>query len=267
MNYHFFDYKYNISGFESDLFSTSHLAFIILVYVLGVALSIILRNVNRKNIDIFLKIFAVIAVVFEITKILWESYYDITTGRGFNYYGILPIYTCSLFIYTMVFAAFGKGKVKEIALSFLTTISLLFGAIGVVYCNGLNWYPFWTFGAFYSLFFHSSMFIVGVYLWISGYKKPTWDTVWQSFIPIVLLALVAIPVNYSIGSDYMLLYSGGGVPLYEDLASSLAASGWRPLYTVIMLLTHLPLSAMIVGIAKLIYFVFESKKPKEQILS
>ena len=265
LNYHFFDYKYNISGFESDLFSTSHLVFIVLVYVLGVVLSIVLRNAKRRNIDIFLKVFAVIAVVFEITKILWESYYDITTDRGFNYSGIIPIYTCSLFIYTMIFAAFGKGKVKEIALSFLTTISLLFGAIGVVYCNGLNWYPFWTFGAFYSLFFHSSMFVVGIYLWISGYKKPTWDTVWQSFIPIVLLALVAIPVNYSIGSDYMLLYSGGGVPLYEDLASALAASGWRPVYTIIMLLTHLPLSAMIVGIVKLIYFIFAAKKPKEQI--
>lgn len=262
MNYHFFDYKYNISGFDSDLFSLSHIIFIVLVYILAFVVSFLLRKAKRENIDLFLKILSVVAVVFEVTKISWESYFDITTGRGFNYFGILPIYTCSLFIYTLLFAAWGRGKVKEVALSFLSTISLLYGAIGVIYCNGLNWYPFWTFGAFYSLFFHSSMFVTGVYLWISGYKKPSWNDVWMSFIPVLLLSLVAIPVNYAIGSDYMLIYEGGGVPLYQDLSASLAAAGWRPIYTAIMMLTHLPLAALIVGIVKLIYLVFGKKEPK-----
>ena len=248
VDYGFFDYKYNIAGHESDLFSAPHIVFIVLVYLLTFAVSYFLRNTKREKITVFLRVFSVVMVLWETTKVTWESYYDITTGQGFNFEGLLPVYTCSLFIYTLLFAAWGKGKAKEAALSFLTTISLLFGAIGVVYCNGLNFYPFWTFGAFYSLFFHTSMFSVGVFLLMSGYKKLNFRDVFSSFIPVLLLAVVAIPINYTYGADYMLLYSGSGVPLYQDLAAKLAEAGVRYIYTYIMLLTHLPLSALVVGI-------------------
>ena len=42
--YSFFDYKYNIEGFDSDLFSPMHIVYIIVVYVLGFALSFLFRN-------------------------------------------------------------------------------------------------------------------------------------------------------------------------------------------------------------------------------
>lgn len=252
MNYGFFDYKYNIPGFDSDLFSTPHIVYIILVYVGAFAVSYLLRGAARKRITIFLRVFSVIVALLEIAKISWESYYDITTGRGFNYVGLLPLYTCSLFIYTLIAAAWGRGRAREFSLSFITTIGLLYGAIGVVYCNGLNYYPFWTFGAFYSLFFHSSMFALGVFLLVTGYKRLDFKDVNRSFIPVLLLAVAAVPVDYALGADYMLLYSGSGLPLYEPLAALLAAQSLRPVYTLIMLLTHLPLAALIVGIYKLV---------------
>lgn len=252
MGYGFFDYKYNIPDFGSDLFCGAHITYIVLVYVMGVLVSYLLRKTRHERISVLLKALSIVMVLLEVCKISWESYYDITTGRGFNYFGLLPVYTCSLFMYTLLVAAWGRGKAREASLSFITTIGLLYGAIGVVYCNGLNFYPFWTFGAFYSLMFHSVMFLTGVFLLMTGYKELQWRDVPLSFIPIALLALVAIPINYAIGSDYMLIYSGGGVPLYEDLAASLAERGLRPVYTLIMLATHLPLAAVVVGVYKLI---------------
>ncbi len=252
MNYRFFEYKYNISGFESDLFSTPHLIYIGMVFVLGFLASWLLRKTSHRKIDVLLKVLFVFSAVLEITKISWESYYDITTGRGFNSFGLLPIYTCSLYIYTLGFAAFGKGRVKRYALSFLTTIGLLYGGIGVIYCNGLNFYPFWTFGAFYSLYFHSAMFVTGVFLLMTRYYRLNWGDALRTMVPILLLCLVAIPVNLYLGSDYMLIYSGGGVPFYEDLASKLAAKGLRFLYTIIMILTHIPLAALVIAVYKLI---------------
>lgn len=250
--YKFFDYKYNIPGFDSDLFCTAHIVYIVLVYLGGFALSYAFRRTKHSRITNWLKVLFIIAACLEIVKISWESYYDITTGRGFNFGGILPLYTCSLFIYTLPFAAWGRGKVRRAAFAFLTTISLLFGAIGVVYCNGLNYYPFWTFGAFYSLFFHSAMFITGVFLLMTGRFSLEWKDALYALIPILLLSVVSIPVDYALGTDYMLVYSGGGVPLYEDLASFLASHGLRPVYTLIMLLTHIPLAAAVIGVYKLI---------------
>ena len=133
--------------------------------------------------------------------------------------------------------------------------NLLFGAIGVVYCNGLNFYPFWTFGAFYSLFFHTAMFATGVFLLSTGYYTLEWRDALRPMVPILLLALVAIPINHVLGpsgADYMLIYSGSGVPLYEPLAAWLAERGLRFVYTGIMLLTHIPLALLVIAVYQLI---------------
>ena len=251
VSYGFFDYKHNIENFSSDLFSTPHIVYIVLVWVLGIFLCRLLRKTDHKKITTLLKVLFVVSLALEICKISWESYYDITTGRGFNTGGILPIYTCSLYIFTLPFAAWGKGKVKRAALAFLTTIGLLYGGIGVIYCNGLNFYPFWTFGAFYSLYFHSAMFVTGVFLLMTGYHKLEWKDALWCMIPILLLCLVAIPVNHYLGSDYMLIYSGSGVPLYEDIAARLAERGLRFVYTILMILTHIPLACLVIGVYKL----------------
>ncbi len=266
MHYHFFDYKHNIIGFQSDLFSVPHLVYIGLIFMLSLMAVRLFKNAGRQGIGKWLKIQAVITPVLELIKISWESYYDITTGRGFNAEGLLPFYTCSLLIYMLPLAAWGKGLVRDCALAFLTTIGMLFGAIGMIYCNGLNFYPFWTFGAFYSLYFHTSMFLTGVILLTSGTVRPEWKNVRLSFVPIVLLALIAVPADYLTGADYMLMYSGSGVPLYEDLAARLADKGLRPVYTLIMLLTHLPLSALVVFICRAAgrLPVF-SRNPKTQV--
>ena len=260
MNYGFFDYKYNIQGFSSDLFSTAHIIYIFAVIVFSIAFGIIARRTSHKKIDVFIKVLSIVTLVLEITKITWESYYDITTGRGFNYFGLLPLYTCSLFIYTLLIAAWGKGKVKDASLSFLTTICMMSGAIGVVYCNGLNYYPFWTFGAFYSLFFHSSMFFTGFFLIATGYKKLDWKDVYIGWFPMVALAIVAIPVNYIIKSDYMQVYEGSGVPLKSDLSKILAGVGLRFVFSILMLASYMLLSVIVIGVYKIICAVINKKQ-------
>ncbi len=264
MNYGFFDYKYNIQNFSSDLFSVPHIIFIILAFVLVPTISILIRKTDHKKIDRFLKVYSIVILCLEIVKISWETYYDITTGRGFNMDGIFPAYTCSLFIYSMLFAGWWKkGKPKEYCLSFITTIGLLSGAIGIVQCNGLNWYPFWTFGAFYSMFFHLSMFAVGMFLLISGYKKLDWIDMIRGWIPMVILSLIATPLNYEYGADYMQIYEGSGVPLLSTLASVLAAHKLRFLFTQIMLLTYIPLAGVVVCISKLVYFIIDKVKGRK----
>ncbi|MBE6529340.1 MAG: hypothetical protein E7680_01905 [Ruminococcaceae bacterium] len=263
MGYGFFDYKYHIPDeYKTGMFTTAHIGMIVLVYLLAIFLPILLRNVQRRKITIFLRVLSIAMVVLEVTKITWESYFDITTGQGFNFGGILPLYTCSLFIYTLLFAAWTKGRVQKVALSFITTIGLLFGAIGVVYCNGLNWYPLFSFGGLYSFLFHSTMFVTGMLLLITQYHEPEWkDSLWI-MIPVLLLSVFAIPANYRWSADYMLLYSGSGVPIYEEIAAAAAEKGLRFLYTLLMLITHIPLACLVIGVAK--FVKWSAKKIKKK---
>ena len=260
MNYNFFDYKYNIKGFSSDLFSLPHIIYIIVMTIFAFAFAIAIRKTSHKKIDLFIKIMSIVMVLLETIKISWESYYDITTGHGFNWIGLLPLYTCSLFIYTMLLGGWAKGKVREASLSYVATISMLSGFIGMIYCNGLNYYPFWTFGAFYSLFFHFFMFFTGLIVLFTQYKRLSWKDVVVGWIPMLFLAVVAIPVNYALGADYMLIYSAGGVPLMQDLAKVLAEAGLRWLFTAIMLPSYMVMSALVIAITKLVGKISSSRK-------
>jgi len=263
MGYHFFDYKYNIPNFSSDLFSTWHIIYIILAYLSCILLCIFLPKKKKHNIDLFLKIIGIATLIAEISKVSFESYYDITTGQGFNYGGILPVYTCSLFIYCSILAGFTKGKIKDICISHLSTVGMISGAIGVVYCNGLNFYPFWTFGAFYSLFFHYSMMLTGIVLLASKYKKLEWIDAIYSWIPMVILSVVAIPLNIKFNADYMLLHDASGVPLMHDLALWLIDKKLGFIFTIIMLLTYIPLGWLVIGIYKIIVRLFRKKVVNE----
>ncbi len=262
LSYYFFDYKYNIDNFTSDLFSIPHIIFIILSLILVPTICILLRKTDHNKILIFLKIFSIVMVVLELTKIFWESYWDISTGRGFNYGGILPLYTCSLFIYCLLFSAWGKGKPKDFSLTYIGTISMLSGLIGLIQCNGLNWYPFWTFGAFYSMFFHLSMFAVGTFILVTGYKKLEWKDIIFGWIPMLFLALAALPANYEYGADYMQIYEGSGIPLFSTLSDKLASVNLRWIFSLIMLAAYMILSGVVVCIYKLIQYLINKKQFK-----
>ena len=199
-------------------------------------------------------------MVLETFKITWESYYDISTGRGFNTIGIIPIYTCSLLIYCLLVAAWGKGKFKDTALSWLATIGLVSGGIGVVMTNGLNYYPFWTFGGWYSMLFHYSLLLVGVLVLTTRYKILSWKDIYISEIPMLLLSIIASPINYYYGADYMQLNEGSGIPLFSTLAEKLHALNMRPLFTIIMLASYMIVSAIVVSFAKLIDFLCKKRE-------
>ena len=262
--YRFFDYKGNIPNFSSDLFSLNHIIYIILVLLIAPIVCILLRNVSHKKLDIYFKVLSIFMIVFEITKITWESYYDIKTGQGFNYGGLLPLYTCSLFIYTLFCASWFKGKVRDYSLSFITTIGMASGIIGVIYCNGLNYYPFWTFGAFYSLIFHSTMFITGLLMLITRYKKLQTEDIFYGWIPIVILSVISIPVNYAFHSDYMQIHEGSSVPLLENLGKVMISNNLRPIFIMIMISSYLILSSVVTGIYLIIQRLINNKN-KEQI--
>jgi len=264
MDYCFFSYKYNISGFESALFSTPHFVYICLAFLSVILLGYFLRKVDHKKFRIFMLVVAIVLLVLEIVKVSWESYYDITTGRGFNAMGILPIYTCSLLTYTSFVAVFAKGKTREAALAWIGTIGLICGCIGVIYTNALNWYPFWTFGAFHSLTYHYMLLLMGVLVLSTGCIKLEWRHVFLSWIPILLLSIIASPVNYCYGGDYMSTYSGDGVPLMHDLANTLAGYNLRPIYTFIMIAAYLLISLIVVSVYKLIVFIYRKIKQNKQ---
>lgn len=258
----FFTYKDFLEGYHGqDYMGVGQFVFLIAATLAIILVSIFLRKISHKKIDVFLKVLAVAIPLLEITKIAMESYFDIKGGHGFNFSGLLPLYTCSLFIYTLPVAAFGKGKPREYCLSFLTTIGIFAGLTNFVMAPILNTYPFFNFHTFVSLNFHFWMVFTGIFLISTKYHVPNWSDIFKGMVPLVILSIVAIPVNYALsahygwGVDYMLYYSGNGAPLLPDLANALAQAGLRPVFTLIVFIMYVVITAIIVSIVRLICFI------------
>lgn len=265
--YGFFDYKYDLIGFESDIYSLSHIIFLILAFVSLGFVAYFVRGAKKKNVEVFIRVLAIFVTVLEVAKLSWESYFDVTRGQGINFFGIAPIYTCSLLIYCSLIAGFAKGKAKDICLSWLCTIGMMTGLITLFYPTGLNWYPVLTFGGMHTLLFHYGLVLCAVVCIASGYKKLQWKDILISMIPMLALAILVIPVNYAIKSDYMQVYEAAGVPVLHDFATMLASHGLRWLFTIIMLSSYMVLSSIVVAPYQLVTLLkAKTKKEKEVVV-
>lgn len=247
---------------KSELFSTTHLVFIVLSILLIVFLLYLFRNVKEKGMNKYLKFMTFFIAALETTKIIWESSNDISSGNGFNYGGLLPLYLCSMFIYTLPFASFGKGKVQRVALGFLASLGIVGGFSNLVYTQMLNYYPFFHFSTFVSIIFHFLMAFTGLFIVVTKYLKFEKEDYYLAFIPTLLFSFIVIPVAYLLQSkgiynDYMLLLHGNGIPLIGNLGDILNKNHLQWLFTIIMLFVLFGVTAFMVflmsKLQKLIY--------------
>ena len=265
----FFEYKDNLVGYNGqDYMSIGQFVFLFIAILAITLLSVFLRKIEHKKIDKLLKILAIIIPLLEVTKIFVESYFDIKYHGSFNFSGLLPLYTCSLFIYTLPLAAFMKGKVRECCLAFLTTISIFAGLTNFVMAAILLSYPFFNFHTFVSLNFHFWMVFIGVFLISTKYYIPKWKDIIKGFIPVACFSVIVIPLDYIFKWDYMMYRDDWGCPDFvRNLARSLGEKDLLFIYTIIVFLAYLLIGTVVVCLIRLICYikkVLQSKKIKKE---
>lgn len=195
------------------------------------------------------KVFAILwafLVFFEITKIVWES----VSGKvvSVELGGILPLYPCSIFMYAMPFAIWGRGATREAACGYVCTLGLLGGLINFVYpANVLSNYSCISFAGLHSLTYHSAMVFYAITMLLSGYHSYTDAKKFKDLlvpaIPCLVMSIPANLVNFSpINSDYMFfrLRSFFFAPIGAALPDMLCVLIVYCLYLLIHALPYIP---------------------------
>lgn len=232
-------------------------------FALLVTAAILLRKVKKEKILLIFKIMCIVVPIGEIIKISFSTYGDLSYNEGFNLGGILPLYTCSMIMYFLPFVAWGKGKMKEYSMAFFCTIGLVSGLSNFVYLSAAGWYPIFSYGGLYSVFFHGYLVFVALVLMICGFYKVTWKSILHGMIPVLIMSAVVIPANliiYNAGYgyvDYMMLMECNGFSPFADWAHAMRENGLQWLFSLFVLLVLYPIAtgliAMInMGIAKLV---------------
>ena len=101
------------------MFTPLHFIFAAIVLAVVIVSAIVVGKHKRSIKPVFITVWATM-VVLEIAKITWES----VTGEtiGIEWTGVLPLYPCSLYMYAMPFAIWGKGNVQKAACGYVCTL-------------------------------------------------------------------------------------------------------------------------------------------------
>ncbi len=165
---------------------------------------------RKKDETILRRVFKILwcsTTVLEIVKIVWETCCG--AAVEFEASGILPLYPCSIFMYAMPFAIWGKGKVRYAACGYVCSLGLLGGAINFVYpANILNNYSCISFAGFHTLFYHGVLVLCAMLMLLSGYHSYKSVTKAHQLllpaVPALVVSVAANLVNFSpIDADYM----------------------------------------------------------------
>lgn len=233
--YNFFDYKYNIIGYNGQDFGNfPQYLYLIISFILMIIILFSLRNLRKEKVHNILKITSIFLVLFYIIKTTWESIYDIKLSGSFNT-GLLPFDTCSLIMIAGLISSYSKGKIKEYSDSWLVTGGIIGGFATMIVLNAFKYYPFLSFGAFYSMIWHFLMVFIGLLLIITKYIDMNYKVVIKGFIFQFMFSLIIIPIDFIFNMDFMMYKNLGGIPLFENIATYLTSIGLSILNPLLML--------------------------------
>ena len=195
-NYNFFEYKYNISGYNGqDYGGLPQYLYLIISLFLLVVLLLCLKNLKKEKVLKIIRFTSIFLLLFYIIKTTWESIYDIKQFGLFNI-GLLPFDSCSIIMLAGIISGFTNGRIKKFSDSWIVTGGVVGGIGAMLYLNAFKYYPFISFGAFYSMIWHFLMVFLGLLLVVTNYTFINYKTIIKGFIFHIIISLIIIPIDF-----------------------------------------------------------------------
>ena len=218
-----------------------------------------LRKKNsEKIVKISLIVIWAIAVLADVIKIS----VSVATGE-FVWSGSLPLYVCSIFMYAMPFVIWGKGKIRNIASTYVCTIGLFGAFMNYVIPSLTVDYSLFSFYGLHTTIFHSMLLVGAFVILFTGYQEIRFRDFGWTFLGFVVLTFGVVIINYIIPADYMYFRTGEGTSLgiVMDIASA-TKFFWPVLMYLGYAIVQIVMTSVIIGITAVIKLANKSMRKK-----
>ena len=232
------------------IFTIEHFILIAITFV-GIIIAL-KQTVNKKNVKKIIQTCTLIVWIFEIIIIIFKT--TINGTNNINEY--VPLYYCSLLLYSGIFSSLGKGKLKRIGDVFLSTGGIIGGIIFILIpSTSLPSYPMLHLVSIHSFIFHGIMVYLGLLINLTNYieleKK---DILYYSTL-VGMICIIAYIVNKIFGSNLMFISKNFPGTFIEIIYNSMG-----DFFTEFMILGQMFLPFYIVyGIKRLILNAIKQK--------
>ena len=220
------------------IFNFKHLILILLT-ILGISVAVKNTKINKKeDIKKIIRNLTIIVWILEILKIIFVF----SIGEAQNLNRVVPLYYCSLLLYTGILSSIGKGAIERTANVFLATGGILAGVVFILYpSTSLPEYPMFHFISLQSFFFHATMVYLGIIINKFKYIELEFKDFKYYAILILLICIAAYIVNSIYGSNLMFISQDfPGTPI------SIIYHYTGKLFTPIMVIVQMTLPFLIV---------------------
>ena len=240
-------------------FRIEHILFIIAAIIIGVGLSLILRNKERKTIRIVLISLwatALAVLMFYYGFIFYRCISD-PVNRPFNLERDLPLHSCTFFFYIFLFAIFSKNRyIKTASTSFMVGISMTMGLVTMfVGCPA----SLFSFAGLCSLFYHAIIFIIPLVMVLTNYYDLQKADLGYGQFLFGSLALIMWTFDALTGCDYFYIYDGHTFGILYVISENVPHIVWTMITVTCYVLTAVIIHYTIYGIKILI----RNRKAKE----
>ncbi|MCR5078531.1 MAG: YwaF family protein [Bacilli bacterium] len=225
----------------------------ILFVGLGIFFGVRLKGAETKKRILPIKVATIIFLTVQL------SYYIVNIARdGWGILiGILPLFLCDIQLFSLPFAAWGKGRVQKIAFDFSIVLGLLAALMGAwfngaVFANN----PIWSYDCIWNFINHCVPGFVAVYIMANRLSKLKMIDMLITFAVMALFEIVALIIDFTLNENYMFFRSSSGTPffIFENM------SGGNPVVYVILVILG---QHAYVAIYYLVYFLVEKIAEKK----
>lgn len=222
-------------------FNADYIIAIILLIALSFILPFLLRKKDSKTIKKVLLSLWIVALVLDITKYTYLFVENLSNGPIASIGDLdFPFWTCSMFLYLMPIALFVKNeKLSRACTAFICTISFFAGIVNFAVPSDDSLFSFF---GMHKIIYHYILMLVPAIMLGTGYFKLKFKDI--SGIMIVF-GICAVPVyifNAVFNQDYMYTFNGSWLPFDASFIS------FKPLYTLIAVITYALLALLIIAI-------------------
>lgn len=191
------------------MFTLPHIIALIISLCLIVFFVYKCKNIGKEKTILLIKIFGIVFTILEIGKIIYNFYYGYTLLINW-----FPFSFCSLYIYSCLIAGFGKGKVREVGLSFLVCGGIVAGFTFLVMpTTSLMLHPMFHFLSIHSMVFHTVMVFTGIICYTNGLFEINKKGFRYYLIFSSICLIIALIINIIFNENMMFIMYPYNIPI------------------------------------------------------
>ena len=232
-------------------FTLEHFLFIVIATLLAFASAFLLRKAKHSAVTKVLIGIWIAVVSIDVFK--WAVLYILVATRPeeypFSLDTMLPLHSCSMFMYVFPLAIFTKNKVISLsAKSFLVNVNMIMGYITMFVGFAGKKSSVFSFFGLHTLLYHALIFTAPLIMVVTEYYRPKKKDILYGLGMFGVLGALTLTFDIITGCDYWYFYDGHtfGVlkVIYENVPHFLI---WTLIVVTCYILTALIMHFLILG--------------------